>query len=78
LIGYTLWEYREFLAKQPGREKNMETWKTFVSQREKSEGVAFKYDIPKDVESKLTILDDEDAGTLVELYQKWVIYFGAI
>lgn len=65
LIGYTLWEYKEFLAKQPGRERCVETWKTFVGLREKSEGVPYKYEIPKEIESRLTILDDDDAGTLV-------------
>jgi hypothetical protein len=43
LIGYTLWEYREFLNKQIGKERCVETWKTFVGQREKSEGVPYKY-----------------------------------
>lgn len=48
-----------------------------MSQREKSEG-ASKYEIPGDIQSYLNILDDEDASSLVELYQKWVIFFGAI
>lgn len=78
LIGHTIFEFREFLSRQSGRERSLESWKVFVNQREKGEGESHQYRIPKAISSKLNILDESDAATLVELYQKWVIFFAVI